>query len=144
MARVVYIDEIDTLRGALDTWKEGQAKRERLVSKFCDYGEKSYTKDGKKIHIVYKYHFHEGPWSDGATRNREMIKVAQRMAHAIQGVSLHPEGNSEDDIAMAKLWEQQYAKYRANPPKVGKVYKRFFTWMYTKIYRGMRVEAGME
>lgn len=144
MARVVYIDEIDTLRGALDTWKEGQAKRARLVSKFCDYGEKSYTEDGKKIHIVYKYHFHEGPWSDGATRNREMIKAALRMAHAIQGAYLHPEKYGEEDRAIARSWWQRFEEYRANPPKEGHVYTSFFGWMYTKILHGMRVEAGME
>ena len=31
MARVTYVDGIDTIRGALDSVKEGQANRARLV-----------------------------------------------------------------------------------------------------------------
>ena len=86
MARVTFIDLIDTVRGALDSPKEGQKNRARLVCKWHDRGEKWHDKDGSKIHLMYTYHFHEGPWSDGATRNREMIKAAQRMAHDIERI----------------------------------------------------------
>ena len=85
MARVTYIDGIDTIRGALDSVKEGQANRARLVCKWHYWGEKWIDEDGSKVHLVYTYHFHEGPWSEGATRNREMIKAAQRMAHVLVG-----------------------------------------------------------
>ena len=86
MAKVTYIDGIDTIRGALDSVKEGQANRARLVCKWHYWGEKWIDEDGSKIHLVYTYHFHEGPWSEGATKNQEMIKVAQRMAHDIERV----------------------------------------------------------
>ena len=80
MARVTFVDAIDTVRGALDEVKDGQAKRARLVCKWHYWGEKWIDEDGSKVHLVYMYHFHEGEWSEGATRNREMIKVAQRMS----------------------------------------------------------------
>ena len=76
MARVTFVDAIDTVRGALDEVKDGQAKRARLVCKWHYWGEKWIDEDGSKVHLVYMYHFHEGAWSEGATRNREMIKAS--------------------------------------------------------------------
>lgn len=73
MARVTYVDGIDTVRGALDSVKDGQANRARLVCKWHYWGEKWIDETGSKVHLVYTYHFHEGPWAEGATRNREMI-----------------------------------------------------------------------
>ena len=39
MARVTFVDAIDTVRGALDEVKDGQAKRARLVCKWHYWGE---------------------------------------------------------------------------------------------------------
>ncbi len=86
MARVTFVDGISTVRGALDSVKDGQANRARLVCKWHYWGEKWIDKDGSKVHLIYTYHFHEGPWLEGATKNREMIKAAQRMAHDIEGI----------------------------------------------------------
>ena len=82
---------IDEVHGAIDSYKDGQANQMRLICRFCDYGERWYAEDGSKLHQLYYYHFHEGAWSDGATRNREMIKAAQRMAHDIERICGHPE-----------------------------------------------------
>ncbi|MCR4665430.1 MAG: hypothetical protein K5660_08705 [Paludibacteraceae bacterium] len=95
------------------------------------------------MHLVYTYHFHEGPWSEGATRNREMIKAAQRMAHDIERVCYHPEEFMEDDIEQARIWQQKYDGYRATIPAGSTKYYHFYNWMYTEIYRGLRKEAGM-
>ena len=59
MSRVTFIDGIDTIRGALDSVKEGQANRARLVCKWHYWGDKWIDEDGSKIHLVYTYHFHE-------------------------------------------------------------------------------------
>ena len=130
MAKVVYNKMIDTVRGAIDSVKEGQAKRERTISRWHDYGERSYTKDGRKIHESYKYKFHEGAWSEGATRNRELIKQAQRMAHDI-----------EKDPVSSEKWHKKYEEYLANL-KAGEKEYRFYNYVYVTIYRGLRGTVG--
>jgi len=141
MAQVTYADGIKTVRGALDSVKDGQAKRERWISRFRWQGEKSIAPDGSLWHELYVMHMHEGAWSDRATRNREMIKAAQRMAHDIERVCYHPEEYGEEDREQAKVWQQKYAEYRATFPKDSTNYKHFYGWMYTEIYQGMRREA---
>ena len=123
MAKVTFIDGIDTVRGALDSARDGQVNRARLVCKWHYWGEKWIDRDGSKVHLVYTYHFHDGPWAEGATRNREMIKAAQRMAH---------------DIEQARIWQQKYAEYRNSIPEGSTCYKHFYGWMFTEIYRGIR------
>ena len=142
MAQVTYADGITTVRGALDAVKDGQANRTRLISRLRWQGEKSIAPDGSIWHELYFMHMHEGAWSDRATRNREMIKAAQRMAHDIERVCYHPEEFGEEDIVQAKIWQQKYADYRATIPKGSTNYKHFYGWMFTEIYRGMRREVG--
>ena len=106
--------------------------RRRLVVRRHDYGEnKNYDQDGSKIHELYYYHMHEGPWSEGATRNREIIKAAQRAAHAV-----------ERDADLRPLWEAAYAEYRATIPAGTKKYYHFYNFVYVTIYRDMRERAG--
>ena len=138
MAKVTFSDGIASMWGAIDSAKEGQKNRRRLVVRRHDYGEKSDDKDGSRWHELYYYHFHEGKWSDAATRNREMIKAAQRMAHDIERVCKHPEEFGEEDIEQAKIWEQKYAEYMETIPKGSTQHYKFYGWMYTQIYRGVR------
>jgi len=143
MAKVTFADVIDTVRGALDSVKDGQIKRARLVCKWHNWGEKWINKDGSKVHLVYTYHFHDGEWPEGATRNREIIKAAQRMAHDIERVCYHPEEFTKDDIEQARIWQQKYAEYRATFPPDRTDYKHFYGWMFTEIYRGMRISSAV-
>ena len=140
MARVTFCDAIDTVRGALDEVKEGKVNRARLVCKWHYWGEKWIDEDGSKVHIVYTYHLHEGEWAEGARRNREMIKAAQRMAHDIERVCYHPEEFGEEDIEQARIWQQKYAEYKASLPKGCTKHYHFYNWMFTEIYRGMKTE----
>ena len=138
MAKVTFNEAINEVRGALDSVKDGQANRARLICKWHYWGEKWIDEDGCKVHLVYTYHFHEGAWSEGATRNREMIKAVQRMAHDIERVCYHPEEFGEEDIEQARIWQQKYAEYRATIPTGCTKYYHFYNWMYIEIYRGMR------
>ena len=140
MAKVVYNKMIDTVRGAIDSVKEGQAKRERTISRWHDYGERSYTKDGRKIHEVYKYKFHEGAWSEGATRNRELIKQAQRMAHDIEYVVLHPDKVAPDIRDEGERMKQRYELYCQSPEYSVKRY-HFYNYIYVNILRSIRGES---
>ena len=144
MAIVKLVNGIDELHGAIDSVKEGKARRARLVCRWCDYGENSYAEDGSKLHQLFYMRFPEGPRSQGYYRNFDIILAAQRMAHDIERVCYHPEEFCEEDIEQAEIWKQKYAEYMETIPKGSKQYKHFYGWMYTEIYRGLRREAGME
>ena len=144
MAIAKLANGIDELHGAIDSVKEGQKRRARLVCRWRPQGPQSYAPDGSKLHELFYMRFHEGPWSEGATRNREIIKAAQRMAHDIERVCNHPEEFGKEDIEQARIWQQKYAEYRATFSPDRKDYKHFYGWMYTEIYHGLRCEAGME
>ena len=141
MALVTFSNGIDTIRGAIDSVKEGQKRRARLVCRWRPQGPQSYDNDGCKLHELFYMRFHEGPWSEGATKNREMIKAALRMAHDIERVCLHPEEFSEEDIAQARIWQEKYAEYLSTIPKGCKKHYKFFGWMQNQIYQGIRREA---
>ena len=144
MAIAKFVNGIDEVHGAIDSVKEGQARRARLVCRWRPQGPQSYAPDGSKLHELFYMRFHEGPWSEGATRNREMIKAAQRMAHDIERVCYHPEEFGEEDIAQARIWQEKYAEYLKTIPKGSNCYKHFYGWMFTEIYRGVRSEGLKE
>ena len=126
MAQVTFTNGIASMWGALDSVKDGQMNRMRLVVRRHEYGEeKNYDQDGNKIHELYYYHMHEGAWSEGATKNREIIKAAQRAAHAV-----------ERDAELRPLWEAAYADYKASLSPDQKAY-RFYNFVYVTIYRDM-------
>ena len=132
MAQVTFIDEIESLWGAIDSVKQGKKNGYRVVVRRHEYDEdKNYDQEGRKIHELYYYHFHEGPWSEGATRNREIIKAAQKAAHAI-----------ERDAALRPIWEEAYADYRASLPAGTTKYYHFYNFVYVTILRDMYAEQA--
>ena len=127
MAQVTFADGIESLWGAIDSVKEGKKNGYRVVVRRHDYGEgKNYDPEGRKWHELFHYHFHEGAWSDGATKNREMIKAAQRTAHDI-----------ERDPELRAEWEAKYQAYLATI-KPGEKHYHFYNYVYVSIYREMR------
>ena len=129
MAQVTFTDGIKTLWGAIDNAKEGQKNRRRLVVRRHNYGEgKNYDEDGSKWHQIFYYHMHEGAWSDAATKNREIIKAAQRTAHDI-----------ERDPELRKEWEAKYAEYRRSL-KPGESGYHFYNYVFVTIYKSIRHE----
>lgn len=130
MARCTFVDGIKSVWGAIDSVKEGQENRRRLVVRRHEYTENNYDENGSKWHELFYYHFHEGAWSDGATRNREMIKAAQRTAHDIE---------SKPELAQEREeWIARYAAYRATIPEGSKRYYHFYQFVYVTILREMR------
>ena len=144
MARVTFVNGIDSIHGAIDSVKEGKAKRARLVCRWRPQGPQSYAEDGSKLHELFYMRFPEGPRSEGYRRNFNLFLSAQRMAHDIERVCLHPEEFGEEDIEQARIWQQKYDEYLATIPKGSTKYYHFFNWMYTQIYRGLRMEAKKE
>ena len=136
MAQVTFSEGIDSVWGAIDSPKEGKQNGYRLIVRRHDYGEeKNYDPDGHKWHEMYVYHFHEGAWSDGATRNREMIKAAQRMAHDIES---NPELQD-----LREEWVARYALYRATL-KPGESGYHFYNFVYVTILRALKHAACLD
>ena len=141
MALAKLANGIDELHGAIDSVKEGKKRRARLVCRWCDYGPGSYAEDGSKLHQLFYMRFPEGPRSEGYQRNFNMILAAQRMGHDIERVCYHPEEFGSEDLEQARIWQQKYAEYMETIPKGSTQHYKFYGWMYTQIYRGMR-EGG--
>ena len=129
MARVTFKKNFQPVFGAWDSAKSAQRKRARLICRRHEYTRINYDAEGRKIHELYYYHFHEGPWSEGATRNREIIKAAQKAAHAI-----------EHDAELRPAWEAAYAEYKASLPEGQPAY-HFYNFVYVTIYRDLRERA---
>ena len=131
MAKVILIDAIDSAWGAIDSVKQGQATRMRLIIRRNNYDdERNFTEDGRKWHQLYYYRMHDGPWSEGATCNREIIKAAQRAAHDI-----------ERDTELRPMWEAAHREHLAQPLSVGKKYPHFYNFVYVTILRDMYERA---
>ena len=135
MAQVTFADGIESVWGAIDSVKEGQENRRRLVVRRHNFGKKSINQTGQRWHQLFFYHFHEGAWSDGATRNRAMIKAAQRTAHDIE---------SKPELAQEREeWVARYAAYRATIPEGSMRYYHFYNFVYVTILREMRKEINI-
>ena len=133
MAQCTFTNGITSVWGAIDSVKDGKVNGYRIVVRRHDYGEgKNFDSDGSKWHELFYYHFHEGAWSDGATRNREMIKAAQRTAHDV-----------ERNPALRVEWEAKYAAYRESSAYKEKPY-HFYNFVYVTIYRQIRKEMGLD
>ena len=131
MSKVTYNVAINTWRGPLDSRKTGQAKRERLVSR--------YRKGSGENHQVYPMKMHEGPWSEGATRNRELMKNAQREAHAIERAAKHPELATPEYLTLAAEWQKRFAEYKSTKRPGDKQFATLYTYTYSHLYRELKV-----
>lgn len=130
MSKVKYNIAVDFWRGAIDSRKTGQAKRERLISRY---------RKGSASHHVYSMQMHEGPWAEGATHNRELIKTAQREAHAIERAAKHPELATPEYINLANEWQQRFAAYKATKKPGDRQYATLYTYTYSHLYRELKV-----
>jgi GAF domain-containing protein len=131
MSKVKYNVAINTWRGPLDSRKTGQAKRERLVSR--------YRKGSGENHQVYPMKMHEGPWAEGATRNRELMKTAQREAHAIERAALHPELATPEYLTLAAEWQKRFAEYKSTKRPQDKQFATLYTYTYSHLYRELKL-----
>ena len=121
---------IKMLWGAMDSVKEGQKYKKRIVVR------PSRFRDG--LFELYTYHFPK-TWSAACVANREMIKEAQRQAHALEHAST-PE---------ALEWRIRFFRHYFNvvkghaAPEPGlKPYSRFYQYAYVAIYRALQAEAA--
>ena len=134
MGKVKYHDIVEQLTGALDSKKYGESHGMRLVSR--------HRKGSGSEHQIYFMQKHEGAWSEGATQNRELIKAAQKRAHAIEKAARKPEECSPEAVAEAKEWQERFQAYRAGIKEGERGYGSLYTYVYVQIYREMKENGG--
>lgn len=101
MAQVTYIDPIATLKGRLGKRSQGRVDVHR---------QKTYGYDSNGNPIVgpnesYIYHIHEGEWSEGAVKNRDLFRQAQNQAK-----------QELADPVLAAQWQQAF-EHQLNHPQ---------------------------
>ena len=121
---------IETIHGAMDHCEEGKKYKKRIVVRPSRFR--------KGLHELYTYHFPRH-WSAACVANREMIKEAQRQAHALE----------HDHSIEALEWRIRFFNHYfrvfkggAKPEPGLKPYSRFYQYTYVAIYRQLREEAA--
>ena len=123
---------VNALWGAMDQEKEGRKYKKRIVVRPARF------RDG--LFELYTYHFPKH-WSEACVANRELIKEAQRRAHAL-----------EKDFGPVGLeWRVRFFKHYfrvfkgGEKPEEGmKAYSRFYQYVYVAIYRELKAKMKDE
>ena len=125
--RYLYpIDGINYYCGMMNSHKKGQKYRKHIiVRRVPRFGG---------LHQLYTYHFPK-TWSAACVANRELIKTAQKLAHALEH-DYSPEG-----IEWRLRFFHHYfhvVKGGAKPEPGLKPYTRFYQYVYVSIYRDLK------
>ena len=128
--RYLYpIDGINYYCGMMNSHKTGQKYRKHIiVRRVPRFGG---------LHQLYTYHFPK-TWSAACVANRELIKTAQKLAHALEH-DYSPEG-----IEWRLRFFHHYfhvVKGGAKPEPGLKPYTRFYQYVYVCIYRDLKSAA---
>ena len=122
------VEGINCIRGAIDLPAEGAKRRKRIIVR------PSRFRLG--LHELYTYHFPKH-WSNACVANRELIKEAQRQAHALE----------HDHSLEALEWRIRFFNHYftvfkggAKPEPGMKPYSRFYQYTYVAIYRRLQAE----
>ena len=133
--RYLYpIDGIDYYCGMMNSHKTGQKYRKHIiVRRVPRFGG---------LHQLYTYHFPK-TWSVACVANRELIKTAQKLAHALE------HDYSPESIEWRLRFFHHYfhvVKGGAKPEPGLKPYTRFYQYVYVSIYRALKsaVTAAQE
>lgn len=123
---------IATIRGAMDHYEEGPKYKKRVVVRPSRFR--------KGLHELYIYHFPKH-WSAACVANRELIKEAQRQAHALE----------HDHSIEALEWRIRFFNHYfrvfkggAKPEQGMKPYSRFYQYTYVAIYRQLKEEVAKQ
>ncbi len=126
---IMPVTAINIFWGKMDMVKEGRHYRKHIVVR-------RVPRNGGQLLQLYTYHFPKH-WSAACVANRELIKEAQRQAHAL-----------ERDHSLAALeWRTRFLHHYfrvfkgGEKPEAGmKAYSRFYQYTYVAIYREMKAE----
>jgi len=117
---------VDAFWGAMDAEKDGRKYKKRIIVRPARF------RDG--LFELYTYHFPKH-WSEACVANRELIKEAQRRAHALEKDN-SPEG-MEWRIRFFKHYFRVF-KGGEKPEEGMKAYSRFYQYVYVAIYRELK------
>ena len=124
----VPVEGIDAFWGAMNTVKEGRHYRKHIIVR--------HAPEHHGLLQLYTYHF-PTHWSAACVANRELIKEAQRQAHALE----------HDHSIEALEWRVRFFKHYytvfkggAKPEQGMKPYSRFYQYTYVAIYRQLQAE----
>ena len=124
----VPVEGLDAFWGAMNTAKEGRRYRKHIIVR------KAPEHNG--LLQLYTYHF-PTHWSAACVANRELIKEAQRQAHALE----------HDHSLEALEWRIRFFNHYfrvfkggAKPEPGLKPYSRFYQYTYVAIYRQLQAE----
>lgn len=118
---------IDMLWGAFNTVKEGTHYKKHIIIR-------RVPRNGGQLLQLYTYHFPKS-WSAACVANRELIKTAQKLAHALE----------HDHSLAAMEWRIRFflhffrvVKGGAQPEPGMKRYSRFYQYTYVALYRELK------
>ena len=118
---------IDMYYGIMNSRKEGRHYNKHIIVRRA-------PRWGGRLHQLYTYHFPK-TWSAACVANRELIKTAQKIAHAL-----------EHDYSLASLeWRLRFFRHYfrvfkggAAPEPGMKAYSRFYQYTFVAIYRELK------
>ena len=120
------VEDIKCLWGAMNTMEEGRKRRKHIIVRPSRFR--------RGLFELYTYHF-PTHWSAACVENRELIKLAQRQAHALEH-NYSPE---------ALEWRLRFFSHYfrvvrggADPEPGMKRYSRFYQYTYVAIYRELQ------
>lgn len=115
--------------GKVNTVKEGRRYKKHIVVRRT-------PAFGSRLFQLYTYHFPKH-WSEGCIANRNLIKEAQRRAHALE----------RDHSREALEWRTRFFKHYfcvfkggAKPEPGLKPYSRFYQYVFVAIYRELQAD----
>ena len=123
---------IKYIAGAMDYEREGKKYKKRIVVR------PSRFRSG--LCELYTYHFAKH-WSAASVANRELIKEAQRRAHALE-----KECTPESVEWRIRFFQHYFNVFRrgGKPEEGMKRYSRFYQYVFVAIYRELKEEAQKE
>ena len=120
------VEGIEELSGAMNDLKLGAKRRKHIVVRPSRFR--------KGLHELYTYHFPK-TWSSACIANRELIKQAQRQAHALE------HAHTPEALEWRIRFFNHYftvVKGGAKPEPGLKPYARFYQYTYVAIYRQLQ------
>ena len=128
----VPVEGINAFWGAMNTVQEGRRAKKHIIVR-------TYPLN-RNVLQLYTYHFPK-TWSAACVANRELIKEAQRRAHAL-----------EHDCSYAAIeWRIRFLKHYfrvcrggAKPEPGLKRYARFYQYTYVCIYRELKAAQSAQ
>ena len=119
-------ENIECIWGAMNSLKEGRKRRKHIIVRPSRFR--------RGLFELYTYHFPK-TWSAACVENRELIKLAQRQAHALE----------HDYSPEALEWRLRFFTHYfrvvrggADPEPGMKRYSRFYQYTYVAIYRELQ------